>query len=97
MLHKMYVLLYIVGGWSLWITSRVSVWLSSRWHIPSLVLGYSDLLGLTRNILGTYSVFVYTYPRLKMRLDCEALGHAMRESRAFKGGVVIFCGAWLGR
>ena len=89
MLHKMYVLLYRVG-WSLGITSKVSVWLSARWHIPSLVLGYS-------NLLGTYSVFAYTYPRLKMRLDSEALGHAMRESRAFKGGVVIFCGAWLGR
>ena len=88
MLHKMYVLLYRVGGWSLWITSRVSVWLSARWHIPSLVLGYSV-------ITRTYSVFAYTYPRLKMRLDCEALGHAMRESRAFKGGVVIFCGARL--
>lgn len=90
MLHKMYVLLYRVGGWSLWITSRVSVWLSARWHIPSLILGYSDLLGLTRSLHTTY-------PRLKMRLDSEALGHAMRESRAFKGGVVIFCGAWLGR
>ena len=90
MLHKMFVLLYRVGGCSLGITSKVSVWLSARWHIPRLILGYSDLL-------GTYSDFAYTYPRLKMRLDCEALGHAMRESRAFKGGVVIFCGAWLGR
>ena len=89
MLHKMYVLLYVVGGWSLWITSRVSVWLSARWHIPSLVLGYSEH---TR----TYSVFAYTYPRLKMRLDSEALGHAMRESRAFKGGGGHFlrCMAW---